>query len=135
MPNNSSYADFIVDCDKLVLAADENRDLLPSAEPHLQRMRETVDQVKVFKTRQGSHQASRQLSTQELGKLITQGREEAIRLRGAIKADLGPKSELLVRFGITPQRRRIRRPKDEKPTPTDPPTGTTPEEETVTPKT
>lgn len=93
--------------------------------------------MKVLKARQESYQASRRLTTQELRALFMQSRELAIRLRGAIKADLGPKSELLGHFGIAPQRRRTRRaPVAEKPKPTDPQAGAkTPEAEPVKPTT
>jgi hypothetical protein len=67
-------------------------------------------------------------ATQELRKLVTQGRELAIRLRGAVKANIGPKSEQLVEFNMKPIRKRPRKTKAGKPpevtTPTAPPAGT-----------
>ena len=114
MPDNASHADIFLDWEGLVLAAEEHKELLPSVGPYLPRMKEISTEVKVLKARQESYEASRRLTTQELSALFAQGREQAIRLRGAIKADLGPRSELLGHFGIAPQRRRTRRSVNEK---------------------
>ena len=109
MPNNSSYADFIRDLDKLLTAAAEFSSTVPAAEPHRLALLQTFDQIKGVKARQDSLQASRQETTQDLSTLLTKGREEAIRLRGILRSEVGPRSERLVHFGVAPLRKRARR--------------------------
>lgn len=41
MPNNASQADFFLEWEQLMTAADEYKELLPSAGPYLQQMKET----------------------------------------------------------------------------------------------
>jgi hypothetical protein len=65
--------------------------------------------VKEAKSRQDALQAQRQAVTQELEKLVAQGKETSIRLRGVARADLGPRSEQLVHFGVAPLRKRSAR--------------------------
>jgi hypothetical protein len=107
---DSSFSDFIVECDKLLDATEEHADVLPSAGPYRTSMQELVTQVKDVRTRQHSLVANRQAATQDLGALIKQCRVAITRLRSAVRADLGPHSELLVQFGVAPQRPRKRRP-------------------------
>ena len=48
---------------------------------------------------------------------MVEGKDQAIRLRGAIRAELGPTTEQLTQFGIHPLRRRPLRHKPDPPTP------------------
>jgi len=109
MPTISSYADIIRDWEQLLTAAKENAQSLPSIETHRFALETHLEATKVTKARQDSHTALRQQATQDLTAMVTVGRELAIRLRGAIRADVGPKSELLVLFGVAPIRPRTRR--------------------------
>lgn len=63
-------------------------------------------EARALKARQDSARAQRQKLTQELGKLLVEGRENAMRLRGIVKGQIGPKNELLVQFGMAPLRKR-----------------------------
>lgn len=105
----SSYADFVNDWESLLEAVRENQDLLPNVDGNLIELSDLVDQVKTNKARQELHAGARQKATQDLGLLLDQGKEAASKLRGFVKAKLGPKNELLVRFGMTPIRTRLRR--------------------------
>lgn len=109
MPEINSYADIIRDWEQLLTSARENTETLPSIEIHRLALEQHLEATKATKARQDSHTASRQQATQDLRTMITLGRELAIRLRGAIRADVGPKSELLVQYGLVPLRRRTRR--------------------------
>jgi len=122
MPINSSYADFIRDVDKLLTGAAEVAALVPVAEPHRLALVDTFDKIKTAKARQDSLQASRQEVTQDLNTLLDKGKDEAIRLRGVLRAELGPRSERLVHFGVAPLRKRSRRtkPPEEEPPVTTP---------------
>jgi outer membrane murein-binding lipoprotein Lpp len=95
--------------EKLLAAVQEHAPSLPSADIHRATMEQMVGQVKDVKARQDSLQAARQATTQELEALLTKTSEASIRLRGVVKADIGPKSEQLVHFGIAPLRKRSRR--------------------------
>lgn len=109
MPNNSSYADIIRDWEKLLASVQGDASTLPSAESHRLALQQTLDQIKTQKTRQDTLQATRQETTQDLNNLIVQGREQVIRLRGVVRAEVGPKNERLVQFGVAPLRKRSRR--------------------------
>ena len=127
MPVASSYAEVIKDWEALLAAALEHALNLPDAERHRIAFQEHVARTKEMKARQDSLTAARQETTQALRKLVLEGKDLAIRLRGVVKANLGPRSEGLVQFGIPPIRKRALRK-----TATKPPDGT-PTPETSTP--
>jgi hypothetical protein len=115
----SSYADYVKDWESLLEAVRENQTLLPNVDVNLIELSDLVDQVKQQKTQQELHAGARQKATQDLGLLVDLGKEAAVKLRGFVKAKLGPRNELLVRFGVAPVRTRVRR--TLKPPPTPPP--------------
>ncbi len=119
MPVASSYADVIKDWEALLTAALEHAPSLPDAERSRAAFQEHLARTKEMKARQDSLTAARQEATQSLRKLVKDGKELAIRLRGVVKANLGPTSEGLVQFGIAPIRKRAPRK-----TATKPPDGT-----------
>lgn len=124
----TSHADVVNDWEGVLTAARNNTEKLPDIERHASALELVLGQTKAMKSLQASHTAARQVATQELRKLVAQGRELAIRLRGAVKADIGPKSEQLVEFNMKPIRKRPRKTKAGKPpevkTPEAPPAGT-----------
>ena len=105
----TSYPDLIREWERLLNAAKENAANLPSAEIYRTTMQKIFDQVKDAKLRQDSLQAERQAVTQEFDKLVLAGKDAAMRLRGAARIDLGPRSEQLVHFGVAPLRKRAAR--------------------------
>ncbi len=104
----SSYADHVRDWESLETAVTDHVDQLAGYEEHLEELQEARDEVKSVKGQQDLHDGARQKATQDLGFALDRGREAAVRLRGFIKAKLGPKNELLNRFGVAPVRRRFR---------------------------
>jgi hypothetical protein len=128
MPESNSFADFIRDLEKLLAAVAEHEDLLPNIDAHLEALQLALEEVKDIKSRQESRLASKQRATQELGDAVAFAKDQAFRLRGAVKAHLGPRNELLVQFGIAPVRNRTRRatvpatPPAPQPNPVPPPT-------------
>ncbi len=133
MPIASSYADVIKDSEALLTAVLEHAASLPDAERSRIAFQEQLAKTKEMKARQDSLTAARQEATQALNKLLKDGKELAIRLRGAVKANLGPKSELLVQFGISPIRTgSARKKKTTKPPEGTPAPGGTPEPGTST---
>jgi hypothetical protein len=105
----SSYADYVQDWESLMAAVQENLSLLPNVDSHLADLSVAVDELKQRKTVQELHSGFRQKATQDLGDALEVGKEAAVKLRGYVKAKLGPKNELLVRFGMAPVRTRHRR--------------------------
>ena len=129
MPNTASYADVVRDWEHLLSATADNASEVPSAEPYRTELEKIMTDVKALKARQDTMAGFRQRSTQQLKEMLVQGREVAMRLRGVVKANLGPKNELLTRFGVAPLRphgRRSKTPTEVKP-PATPAPGTTPE--------
>jgi len=104
----SSYADHIRDWESLETAVTDHVDQLGGYEEHLNELQEARNEVKSVKRQQDLHDGARQKATQDLGFALDRGREAAVKLRGFIKAKLGPRNELLNRFGVAPVRRRIR---------------------------
>jgi hypothetical protein len=114
----SSYADYVQDWESLMSAVQENLSLLPNVDSHLLDLSVAMDELKQRKTVQELHSGARQKATQDLGDALEVGKEAAVKLRGYVKAKLGPRNELLVRFGMAPVRTRHRR----APVPPPPPT-------------
>lgn len=122
MPSPTSFADMVHDWQTLLVAVRDNAEVLPNIEPQRAALEAALAEVSAIKARQNAHVASRQEATQELKAALVKGRELAIALRGAVKANLGPKSERLVQFRVAPLRRRPRRAKtDEQPAESQPP--------------
>ena len=105
--------------------ADHAADLGP-ADPYRAALAESLEKVKQAKGVQELNAAAKQTSTQTLKQMVSEGKDRAIRLRGAIRAALGPTTEMLTQFGIRPLRRRPLRHKQqpsEAPTPAPAPGG------------
>ena len=113
----SSYADYVQDWESLMAAAQENASLLPNVDSHLEELADAMEEVRQRKSLQALHTGARQKATQDLGDALEIGKEAAVKLRGFVKAKLGPKNELLGRFGMAPRRPRV----TQKPTPPPPP--------------
>lgn len=124
----SSHADVVDDWEGLLTAARNQVEKLPDVGRHISALELVLGQTKAMKAQQDSFTAARQEATQELKKLVAEGRDLAIRLRGAVKAEIGPRSERLVQFNMKPIRKRSRKTKAEEPpevtTPTAPSAGT-----------
>jgi hypothetical protein len=113
MPQKTGFADVIRDWEGLLGAVDDNKEALPNVEPHRVALAQHLVETKALKGRQDSARALRQQATQDLKAMLDKGRGLAIRLRGAVRGDLGHKAERLVQFGVVPFRKHPRRPKGE----------------------
>lgn len=123
MAGINSFPDLTRDWEGLLAASLEHAEILVNIEPLRAPVEQALTDVKTLKDRQDSLQAQRQRTTQELKALMDRGKEAARRLRAAIKAQLGTDNELLVRFGLPPRRKRVRKAKTAKPaTPASTPT-------------
>jgi len=130
MPIATSYPDTVEDWEGLLTSARNNTDKLPDISRHTATALEQVlAQTKEMKALQKSHTAGRQEATQQLKKLMAQGRELAIRLRAVVKGEIGPMNERLVQFKVAPLRKRPRKTAEKPPevtTPAVPPAGSQP---------
>src|SRR5215208_4831512 len=100
MPNANSYVKVLRDWEQLLSAVVDNADDLAAAESLRNTLQQQMAEARVLKARQEAATARRQKLTQELHKVLEDGRENAMRLRGIVKGQIGPKSELLVQFGM-----------------------------------
>lgn len=129
MPVAGSYPDTVEDWEGLLTSARNNADKLPDISRHTTALELVLGQTKEVKALQASHTAARQEATQQLKKLVAQGRELAIRLRAVVKGEIGPTSERLVQFKVKPARKRPRKTAEKPPevtTPAVPPAGSQP---------
>ncbi|HEX4962232.1 MAG TPA: hypothetical protein VF173_15460 [Thermoanaerobaculia bacterium] len=118
----ASYADVIADWEALLAAMAANAAALQELEANRAAFEDHVAKTKAAKARQDAQRAGRQDATQELNKLVLDGRELAAQLRVQVKAKIGRKSEKLVQFGIAPLRkaapRKVKTPTEGAPAPT-----------------
>ncbi|HEV7516454.1 MAG TPA: hypothetical protein VGR07_09155 [Thermoanaerobaculia bacterium] len=113
-----ALADILRDWEALLGAVADHEGALAVVEPHRAALAESLERARQAKALQESHRASRQRETQVLKELRAEGRDRAIRLRGAVRAELGTRTERLVQFGIHPLGRRpLRRRPSETPAP------------------
>lgn len=103
------FHDITGDWESLLAAWRKHAELLPGGEALRALLEERLQQAKMLKERQVYAAALRQEATQELRKVMQDGRAQVIALRHLAKAVLGHKSELLTQLGATPIRPRRRR--------------------------
>lgn len=100
MPNRSSYADFITDWERLLQAVDNNGNTLPDMTAPVTALSAVLDEVRSVAARQDYHRAGLRGETRRLRELLTDGRDNALRIRAAIRSHLGPRQEKLAEFRI-----------------------------------
>jgi len=105
-PRPNALADVLRQWESMLNAVADHAAVLAPVEPHRAALADSLDKAKQAKALQESHGAGRQATTQSLQKIVVEGKDHAIRLRGAIRAELGPTTEQLTQFGIRPLRRR-----------------------------
>lgn len=108
MPNKGSYADFVSDCDKTLTNVKARAAELPDLTAYITPLEELLVEAKAMGARQQALQSVKQEETRNLQAVIAKGREAVLRLRAALKAHFGPKSERLIEFGMRPSRKRPR---------------------------
>ena len=108
MPIASSYADVVLDWELLLAAVHDNAGDLAAIEPQRAALAQHLEATQAVRAKQDSSRAVKQQTTQELKKMLVEGRELAMRLRNAVRANIGPRNERLVQFGVAPLRKRRR---------------------------
>ncbi len=102
----NAFADHLRKWDSLLNAVADHAAELAPIEAHRAALADSLDKARQAKGLQESHLATKQVMTQNLSEIFTEGKDRATRLRGAIRAELGLTTEQLVQFGIHPVRRR-----------------------------
>lgn len=122
----TAFADVMQDWESLLGGVADNPTVQAAVETHRAALADALAKAKQAKGVQESHRANKQSTTQSLKEIVVEGKDLAIRLRGAIRAELGPTTEQLTQFGIRPLRRRPPRHKQQSGTPTPAPLPETP---------
>jgi hypothetical protein len=111
------------DLQNLSMTMEANKDQLPELEALRLKFAGIVTQSLETRKQQVAFQASKQESSKQLQKLLTEGKSMADVLRTAVKNHFGSREEKIVEFGVQPFRGR--KVKAAAPTPTTPTTPTT----------
>jgi hypothetical protein len=107
------------DLQNLSMTMEANKDQLPDLEPFRLKFAGIVTQTLDVRKQQVAFQASKQESSKQFQKLLTQGKSMANVLRTAVKDHFGSREEKIVEFGLQPFRGRKVKPAAA-PTPTTP---------------
>ena len=110
MPNQA-YSDVTTVAEQALTSIAANPDLQPIAEKHRPPIEETLKAIKNLKTLQKTLTADKQKVTQDLQASLKHLKELLIFLRAAIRGEVGPRTEKLVEYGITPLRKSGRKAK------------------------
>ena len=110
MPNQA-YSDVTTDAEQLLTASTANPALQPIVEKHRPQIEGALGEIKTLKALQKTLTADKQKTTQDLQAAMKRLKELIIFLRAAIRGDMGPRTEKLVEYGMTPLRQRGRKAK------------------------
>lgn len=105
MPKGS-LADFVTDWDRLVKNVATNAAELPDLAVYKAPLEQLLAKAQEGMARAKIHQGLKQEENKAVQTLIDAGKEAAVKLRAAIKAHLGPRSERLIDYGMKPLRPR-----------------------------
>ena len=124
MPQITAFGKIFRDWEGLVGACIQNIALLLGIDGLLTSLQGNLAEARQLKIQQEDLEGRRKAVTQRLGVVVEEGRDNARKLRGLVLSQLGPKSEQLTQFGLTPIRKGSRKGKTtEPPAPTPTPDG------------
>jgi hypothetical protein len=106
----SSLADFVTDWETLLKNVSDAAAELPNLDVYKAALEPLLASAKDGLALSQAHRGLKQQQTKDLRELIGNGKDAAANLRSAIKAHFGPKSEMLLRFGMKPIRKRKKAP-------------------------
>lgn len=105
----TALADTLMEWDSMLAALDQPE---VAGQPHLRQLREElqslIDATRAMANEQTSLEARRRALTQQLRITRGHGQDLMVKIRSAVRAQLGHRNEGLVRFRVRPVRRRSR---------------------------
>lgn len=114
----SSIADQMVDHENLVVTAKASATEVPGIATYIAPLEEVLADLKGLNPRLETRKGVKQQEIQERKALLKKAKDQAARIRAALKAHFGLDNERLVEFGARPVRPRIKSQKNNKPEPT-----------------
>lgn len=127
MPKITAFAKIFRDWEGLIGACIRNAAILLGVDALLALLQGNLEEARQLKIEQEDLEGRRKAVTQRLGVVVEEGRDNARKLRAMVLSQLGPKSEQLTQFGLTPIRKGSRKGKPaEVPPPAPVPDGQTP---------
>ncbi|HYX23378.1 MAG TPA: hypothetical protein VFC23_04430 [Thermoanaerobaculia bacterium] len=99
------YADFITQWERILVSLLANIAELPHLEAPRAKLQALLEEVRTLVTQQDLHAASKQQISQRLKTLLADGKKLATFLRTGVKEHFGNRNEKLVEFGVQPFRR------------------------------
>jgi hypothetical protein len=106
MSEITSFADFIIDWERLLTAVTNNEANLPDLGLQRISLQDILQEAKAVSTRQDASRSQLAMDSKRRREILFEGRAAASRLRAALKGALGGHNEKLVEFGLRPIRRR-----------------------------
>jgi hypothetical protein len=119
----ASLADFLTDWEKLLKNVNDTAADLPNIDVQRNNLDQLLTQARGSLALAAAQIGIKQQETKDRQAFLKDGKDAASRLRSAIKSHLGAKSEILLRYGIKPIRKRVKKPTEavkEKPKPETP---------------
>ena len=106
----SSLADFVTDWEKLLKNVTDTSAELPNMDVYKNALDQLLGSAKDGLALAEARVGVKQQETKDRQALMKQGKEAASKLRSAIKAHFGLKSERLLQYGVKPIRSRPKKP-------------------------
>ena len=120
MARERRNAGILGDLQRLSVTMDANKDQLPHLEPFRLKLAGVVTQALEAGKQQAAFKASKQESSKQFRKFLTQGQTLADVVRTAVKEHFGAREEKVAEFGLPVFRGRKVKPAAETPQPTTP---------------
>lgn len=110
MPKSLSFADYVADWRRLLVALEANPDAIPFHADQRIDLEAVLEQLAEGAARQDALRAASRINAAQNRALLEQGADLALQLRSALRAQLGPRNPKLGEFRIRvlgrPRRRR-----------------------------
>ena len=106
----TSFADFLLELERLDAAIDQNVDLVPGVLRFREPLRGVITKIRTLGVTQKTLIADKQKVTQDLKAAMAEAKSFAIDIRAIIRGEVGSRSEKLVEFGVAPLRKRKAKP-------------------------
>jgi hypothetical protein len=132
MPALTEYGKVFRDWDGLLGAAEKRAAMLPGVDDHKAALTALLGKARELKLKQEGFAGDKKETTEQLKKVVKDGRDAASMLRAFVKSRIGLRTEVLKEFGISPTRSRKRAAKPPEEVP--PPANHTPGTTTTTPE-